>query len=98
MEIILFVLLGIQLFASTAFAKFEIETPLSRKLIKWLVIDGSTVALFYVIGYYSVLLPISMIAIGATYHIFWCKKNGIDSLKATPKRKYYKLRGWKWRE
>lgn len=98
METILFVLLGIQLFASTAFAKFEIETPLMRKLIKWLVIDGATIGLFYIVGYYSILLPIVMIGIGTTYHVIWCKKNGIHPLKATPKNKYYKLRGWKWEE
>lgn len=98
METILIVLLGIQLFASTTFAKFEIETPLLRKLIKWLIIDGATIGLFYVIGYYSILLPVVMIGIGTTYHVIWCKKNGIHPLKATPKKRYYELRCWKWEE
>jgi hypothetical protein len=39
-----------------------------------------------------------MLVVGTTTHITICKKNGIDPLKATPRRKYYDLRGWKWEE
>ena len=46
----------------------------------------------------SLLLPLLMLTIGTTFHFAWCKKNGIDPFKATPKRKYYELRKWKWEE
>jgi hypothetical protein len=94
-ELELGVLLVIQLLGSAFFARFEVETPAVRKIFKWLVIDAITVGLFYQIGHYALVLPIVMIGIGTTFHVVWCKKNGIDPLKATPRKKYYELRKWK---
>ena len=37
-----------------------------------------------------------MITIGTIVHFRIYKKNGIDPLKASPSRKYYEFRGWKW--
>lgn len=97
-ELELAVLLIIQLVFISAFAKFEIETPLWKKLIKWLIIDGITLGLYFIIGHWASLFPIISLIPGTIYHFIWCKKNGIDPLRATPRKKYYELRNWKWIE
>lgn len=97
-EIELGVLLLIQLFGSAFFARFEVEIPPLRKIFKWLLIDGITVGLYFLIGHYALIFPVFMICIGTTVHITFCKKHGINPLKATPRKKYYELRKWKWEE
>jgi len=94
----LLILLIVQLLASNLFGHFEIETPAIRKIIKWLSMDAATIGLYYWIGHWTLLLPAIMLTIGTIYHISWCKRNGIDPLKATPRKKYYDLRKWKWQE
>ena len=97
-ELELMILLIIQAIGSSFFAKFEIETPALKKVFKWLIIDSITVGLYYLIGHWSILFPIIAIIPGTAYHFYWCKKNDIDPFKATPKKKYYQLRNWKWEE
>ena len=94
----LMALLFMQLIGSSAFARFEVETPALRKILKWLFIDTATIGLYYLFGHWALILPGVMLSIGTIFHFNWCKKNGIDPLKATPKRKYYELRKWKWDE
>jgi hypothetical protein len=94
----LIVLLVIQIFGSSVFARFEVETPPVRKIFKWLLMDAATIGLYYIVGHWSLLLPGIMLLMGTTFHFIWCKRNGIDPFKATPKRKYYELRKWKWEE
>lgn len=97
-EVELVELLIFQLLGSAFFSRFEGETPAIKKILKWVTLDGITVGLFYVIGHYALLFPVLLICIGAPFHIIWCKKNGIDPMKATPRKKYYELRKWKWEE
>ena len=97
-ELELSILLIVQLLGTSFFARFEVETPAWRKIVKWLAMDAVTIGLYYLIGHLSLLLPLLMLTIGTTFHFIWCKKNGIDPLKAAPKRKYYGLRKWKWEE
>lgn len=97
-ELELGVLLLIQLTGSAFFARFEVETPAMRKIFKWLMIDGITIGLYYLVGHYAIIFPLAMICLGTTTHIVICKKNGIDPLRATPRKKYYELRKWKWEE
>ena len=97
-EIELGEMLVIQLIMTNFFAKFEVETPAFRKIIKWLIIAGITVGLYFLIGHWSVLFPVIALIPGTIYHFRWCKKNGIDPLRATPRKKYYKLRNWKLEE
>ncbi len=94
-ELELGVLLIIQLTGTSIFARFEIETPAWRKIMKWLIVDGATIGLFFAIRHYALLFPLLILIIGTTAHFFICRKNGIDPLKATPRKKYYELRGWK---
>lgn len=98
MEIELIELLVIQLLASNFFGRFEVETPAFRKIIKWLIIDGITIGLYYWFHHWALIFPVVAMIPGSIYHFNWCKKHGIDPLKATPRKKYYELRGWKWVE
>ena len=91
-------LLMVHLLASSFFAKFEVETPAFRKIIKWLMIYLITVGIYYFFHHWALLFPLLGMIPGTVYHFIWCKKNGINPLKATPKKKYYELRGWKWEE
>ena len=78
--------------------KFEIETPAIKKISKWIIINGVTVGLYYLIGHYAIVFPLFMILLGTIGHLIICRKNGIDPIRATPRKKYYALRGWKWEE
>lgn len=89
------VLLLIQLVGTSAFAKFEIESPVLKKITKWLLIHALTVALYFWVGHWALVLPVFMVTLGTIIHFRICRKNGIDPIKATPQEKLYKLRGWK---
>jgi hypothetical protein len=91
-------LLVIQLVMTSFFARFEVETRASYKILKWIIIAKITLGLYYYIGHWSALFPVLVLIPGTIYHFRWCKKNGIDPLKATPRKKYYELRKWKWEE
>jgi hypothetical protein len=95
-ELELLVLLALSVLGSGLFARFEIETPAWRKILKWTMVIASTLGLYVVAGHWALALPLLAGAAGTTVHFVWCRKHGIDPMKATPKRKYYELRGWQW--
>lgn len=97
-ELELIILLVLQTILISAFSKFEIETPILKKILKWFIIDAITIVLYFSIGHWAILFPIIGITPGTIFHFYWCKKNGIHPFKAIPKRKFYDLRGWKWEE
>ncbi len=92
------VLLAIAVIGSSGFAVFEVETPWWRKVLKWSVVSGVTLGLAAVVGHWALLVPILAGLAGISAHIWWCRKNGIDPAHATPRRRYYELRGWTWPE
>lgn len=94
----LITLLVIQTIFISAFSKFEIESPLVRRIVKWFIIDGITIGLYFAIGHWAILFPVLGLIPGITFHFIWCKKNGINPFNATPRKKYYELRKWKWEE
>lgn len=98
LELELIVLLIIQLTGSTVFAAFELETPIWRKLFKWAAMDGLTISLFFFVCHWALVFPLFMVVTGTIVHLRFCRKHHIDPLKATPRKKYYQLRGWKWQE
>ena len=57
-----------------------------------------TLGLYRVVGHWALAVPVGMGIAGSTFHILWCRRNGIDPLTAMPRRRYYELRGWRWRE
>jgi len=97
-ELELAVLLAIAVVGQATFAVFEVETPAWRKILKWAIVIGLTLGLNRVVGHWAVLLPIAAGIAGAVFHTVWCRRNGIDPIRATPRRRYYELRGWPWRE
>ena len=97
-ELELGILLGVLVLGSSVFAAFEVETPAWRKILKWSILIGLTIGLYEPIGHWALLVPVVLGGIGGTVHWTWCRKNGIDPLDATPRRRYYELRGWAWRD
>ncbi len=90
------VLLGFSIVAQSMFGRFEIETAPVRKILKWSTMSALTVLLYRFVGHWSLLLPASFAALGTTFHFVWCRRNGIDPMRATPSQRYYQLRGWRW--
>jgi len=97
-ELELGVLLVILVVGSSVFAAFEVETPAWRKALKWSLVIGLTLGLTGPMGHWALVVPVGLGVVGTTFHFWWCRKNGIHSLRATPRRRYYELRGWEWHE
>ncbi len=97
-ELELGILLGLLLVGPGIFAVFEVETPAWRKILKWSIVIGLTLGLYGPIGHWAAVVPVGLAGIGSTIHWVWCRKNGIHPLRATPRRRYYQLRGWDWHE
>ena len=97
-ELELGVLLGISVLGSGTFAVFEVETPAWRKILKWAIVIGLTLGLYRLVGHWALVVPALGAIAGTTFHFIWCRRNGIAPLTAMPRRRYYELRGWTWRE
>ena len=97
-ELELLVLLAITIVGASAFARFEIETPAWRKILKWTIVVAATLGLYALVGHWALALPLGAWVAGTTVHFIWCRRNGIDPIRATPSRRYYELRGWRWPE
>src|SRR4051812_33901456 len=94
----LIALLAFSIVGQSLFARFEIETPPWRKVLKWTLLSLFTLSLHALVGHWALLLPLALGTAGSIFHIVWCRRNGIDPLRATPARRYYQLRGWTWPE
>ena len=95
-ELELGILLVLQLVGTETFAVFEIETPAWRKILKWLAVAAITLGLYALVGHWAATVPVGLGLLGLAFHFVWCRKHGIDPLRATPRRRYYELRGWSW--
>jgi hypothetical protein len=73
-ELELAVLLMFSVIGQSTFARFEIETPAIRKIVKWFAVAGITLALYGVAGHWSLLVPVALGAAGTTFHIVWCRR------------------------
>lgn len=80
------------------FAIFEIETPRWRKALKWALVSAISIGLSFAIGAWAAAVPLAAGAIGVAFHYSWCAANKIDPVTATPRWRYYELRGWRWPE
>lgn len=94
----LWALLALQTLGTSMFARFEVETPVWRKLLKWGMLIGVTVGLYSIVGHWALCFPLVILLLGLVVHFGYCRKHGIDPLRATPRRRYYELRGWEWKE
>ncbi len=97
-ELELYVLLALLILGSSIFAVFEIETARWRLVLKWFIVCALTVGLYHIVGHYALLVPCGMGGLGISFHFWWCRKNDIHPIHATPRRRYYELRGWSWPE
>ena len=97
-ELELGLLFLLQTIGHSLFARFEVETAAWRKMLKWLLLAGLTVGLYAAVGHWALLLPAVLGVAGGTFHFVWCRRHGIHPLRATPRKKYWELRGWEWTE
>jgi dolichyl-phosphate-mannose--protein O-mannosyl transferase len=97
-ELELAVLLIFHTVSLAAFGKFQIETPFLKRVIKWFVIYGITIGLYLWVRHWALFFLPLIIIPGLILHFKWCRKNGIHPMNATPRKKYYELRNWKWEE
>ena len=93
-ELELAFLLVVSNLGQIVFGRFEIETPRWRKLLKWTLVHAGTIALYFVVGHWSLVWPGFALLVGVTFHFVWCRRNDIHPLDATPLDRYYELRGW----
>ena len=95
-ELELFMLLMLQLLGTELFGHFERETAAWRKVLKWSIVHGLTIGLYFSIGHWALLIAPTLAGLGLTVHFAWCRKHGIHPVLTTPRQKYYELRGWQW--
>ena len=95
-ELELGVLLALHLVGTSVLAPFEAETPPWRRILKWTVITALTLGLVPFVGHGALWVPTLFVSAGLVFHLAWCRRNGIDALRATPRKRYYALRGWTW--
>jgi len=67
----LIVPLVLQTLGTSIFARFEVETPVSRRILKWTIFIGGTVGLYFVVRHWALLFPLTMMALGSSYHIYF---------------------------
>ena len=97
-ELELYFLLTFLTLGTVIFGRFEVEPPAWRGILKWAIVILGTVGLYQVVGHWSLLFPTAGLVIGTIFHVVWCRKHDIHPISATPRRKYYELRGWAWPE
>ncbi|MCH9031042.1 MAG: hypothetical protein IIB00_02120 [candidate division Zixibacteria bacterium] len=97
-ELELSILLALIVVGNSVFAVFEIETPAWRLILKWLIITALTVGVYFFAGHWAILVPVVAALAGVVFHFIWCRKWNIHPFRATPRRKYYELRGWLWHD
>ena len=99
MELELITLYGTHLLGIAIFGKFEVESPWWRWMLKWAIMMSLTYGFYYFFGHVgSMTFLIAALALSLTVHFWWCKRHGIDPIRATPRKKYYELRAWTWKE
>ena len=97
-ELELSVLLALAVLGPAIFAVFEVETPAWRKILKWGFVIALTLGVYAIAGHWALLVPLVGAGAGLTVHYVWCRRHGIDPLRAVPRRRYYELRGWSWQD
>jgi hypothetical protein len=99
MEIELLTLFGLQTIGIATFSRFETGRPWWQMLLKWPVTLLLTWLVFKNYGHVGTMIFIPFVfLLSLTFHFIWCFRHGIHPIKATPRKKYYNLRGWHWED
>lgn len=99
MERILLMLLIAQSLGFAVFGKFQAEAPWWQMFLKWMVIIAIAYTLFLFSGETITFVVFdALFALSLIVHVGWCRKNHIHPTQATPRKKYYELRDWEWKE
>ena len=79
------------------FSHWAAETPRWRRLLKFVLILGLTLAISAVLGRRWALVFLGLLALAVVIvHAWWLPRHGINGWTGEPKEKYYALRGWKY--
>jgi predicted MFS family arabinose efflux permease len=79
------------------FGHWEAETPRWRRLLKFVLILGLTLAISAFAGRRWAFLFIGLLALPVVIiHAWWLPRHGINGWTGEPRDKYYALRGWKY--
>ena len=99
METELLALLFINVMGYGVFGKFESHSPWWRSVLKWSAMVGIVWTISSYFGHSAALIfLLAMMVLAIFIHVRWCTKHGIHPIAATPRKKYFELRGWKWEE
>ena len=78
---------AIVLAGPVVFWRFEEQTPLAKRVVKWGGYLGVTPILFGSVGQpWSLVWAVGLPAVGLSYHVWWFRKHGIDPITAYPRR------------
>jgi len=66
-ELELSVLLAFAVIGQSTFARFEIETPAIRKILKWFTMAGLTLVLYRWFGHWALLLQRQWVSLGRRF-------------------------------
>lgn len=79
--------------ATTSFGHFEQHAPLWTRLARWLTYLAVTFAIGHTAGRpWTFVWLLGLPAVGATFHVIWCRRHGINPLTAQPRDRYLQLR------
>ena len=79
------------------FGHWAVETPVWRRLLKFVVILGVTLGISASIGRPWAFGFLGLLGVGVIIiHGWWLPRHGINGWTGEPKEKYYALRGWKY--
>jgi len=76
---------------------WEAETPKWRRLLKFVLTMGITLAISAGVGRLWAMLFLGLLGVFAiVVHAWWLPRLGINGWTGEPKEKYYAMRGWKY--
>jgi hypothetical protein len=79
------------------FGHWEAGTPKWRRLLKFALILGLTLAISAAFGRRWAFGFLGLLAIAPVIiHMWWLPRHGINGWTGEPKEKYYAMRGWKY--
>ena len=99
MEKELLALFALHTVGFAVFGKFESHSPWWRSILKWTITLGAVWVISTNYGHSAALYTIlAMTVLSVIVHFVWCYKHGIHPIAATPRKKYFAIRGWTWTE